>query len=159
MMTHRASLGAGLRSTFLGGAARIARSGLVKRAAFLGVLFAVVAATTAHGADMPSNPEKFLGMPWMPEGVSSYSKEIDDLFYAIFYLTGTIFFITEGLLIYFIIKYRHREGVKSIYTHGNHKLELAWTLTPAVILGIIAIAQKETWDKIKSRRSFRPVRT
>ena len=111
-------------------------------------------ATSAFCADMPSNPEKFWGMPWLPEGTSTYSDKIDTLFYFIFYLTGAVFIVTEGLLLLFIVMYRKREGAKSIYSHGNHKLELAWTLIPAAILGTIAILQKTTWDEIKKPENF-----
>jgi len=87
---------------------------------------------------------------WLPEGTSTYSGEIDSLFYGILYLTGFVFIVTEGLLIYFVIKYKRDPNRRSHYTHGNHKLELVWTLTPAVILGVIAFVQKSTWEEIKS---------
>lgn len=91
------------------------------------------------------NPEGY----WLPEGVSTYSQEIDNLFYGVLYLTGAIFVVTEALLLYCLIAFRHRDGRKSHYTHGNHTLELVWTISPALILGIIAILQKSTWEKIK----------
>ena len=109
-------------------------------------------AASVHGEE--SNPEKYMGMPWLPEGTSTYADKIDSLFYGILYLTGIVFLITEGLLLIFILKYRAKEGAKSIYSHGNHKLELAWTLIPATILGTIAILQKSTWDEIKKPENF-----
>src|SRR5476649_2409969 len=117
MTMHRASLG------------RVAKLLLVLAAAGL-----VVGAGAGWCAEMPSNPEKYLGMPWLPEGTSSYAKDIDDLFYGIFYLTGVVFIATEGLLLVFMLKYRKRDGAKSVYTHGNHTLEMIWTITPAITL-------------------------
>jgi cytochrome c oxidase subunit II len=87
---------------------------------------------------------------WLPEAASTYAQEIDNLFYGILYLTGAVFVVTELLLLVFVLKYRRQEGRKSIYTHGNHKLEMIWTITPAIILAVIAFVQKGTWDKIKS---------
>jgi cytochrome c oxidase subunit II len=86
---------------------------------------------------------------WLPEAASTYADEIDKLFYGILYLTGLVFVVTESLLIFFLIKYRRQEGRKSVYSHGNHKLEMVWTIVPAIILALIAFVQKGTWDKIK----------
>ena len=133
---------------------RASHGRLVKAALVLTVLALAASASSAWCADMPSNPEKYLGMPWLPEGVSTYAKDIDALWDFIFYLTGAVFIITEGLLIVFLIKYRKREGAKSIYTHGNHTLEMIWTITPAIILGAIAIMQKKAWDDIKKPENF-----
>ena len=69
----------------------------------------------------------------LPEGVCSYAKDIDALFNFIVVLTGVVFVGTEALLILFIIKYRHREGQKAFYSHGSHKLEMIWTITPAIV--------------------------
>jgi len=87
---------------------------------------------------------------WLPEGASTYAAEIDGLFNAILYLTGAVFVITELLLVYFLIKYRHKDGRRAVYTHGSHKLEMIWTLTPALILAVIALYQREAWNNIKN---------
>jgi len=86
---------------------------------------------------------------WLPEGTSTYADRVDGLFYGILYLTGIVFVITEALLLLFLVKYRHQEGRRAVYTHGNHTLEMVWTLVPAVILGTIAFMQKGAWDEIK----------
>ncbi|HLX62544.1 MAG TPA: cytochrome c oxidase subunit II [Planctomycetota bacterium] len=91
---------------------------------------------------------------WLPEGVSSYSKDIDALFYFILVLTGVVFVGTEGALVFFLVKYRKKEGEKSYYTHGNHKLEMIWTIAPAVILIVIALIQAKTWNQIKDPSTF-----
>lgn len=115
----------------------------------LGVTFG-----SAARAAESANPETYMGLPWLPEGASTYAEDIDKLFYGILYLTGAVFILTEGLLLIFLLKYRARDGAKSVYSHGNHKLELAWTLIPAGILGTIAILQKGTWDDIKKPEKF-----
>src|SRR5436190_1027671 len=91
---------------------------------------------------------------WLPEGVSSYSKDIDALFYGILILTTAVFIATEGCLLIFMVKYRKREGEKSFYTHGNHKLEMIWTITPAITLIVIALIQARTWNQIKDAKNF-----
>ncbi len=138
----------------LGQPGLLGRWSTVGKVAALLMVLGVVVSATARGEELPSNPEKYMGMPWLPEGTSTYADAIDNLFYGILYLTGGVFVITEALLLLFILKYRAREGAKSIYSHGNHKLELAWTLIPAGILGTIAILQKGTWDDIKKPEKF-----
>jgi heme/copper-type cytochrome/quinol oxidase subunit 2 len=69
----------------------------------------------------------------LPEAISETAQKTDDLFWLIFWLVGIVFVGTEGLLIYFIIKYRAKEGGKAHYIHGNYKAELIWTATPAIM--------------------------
>lgn len=92
---------------------------------------------------------------WLPEGVCSYDNEIDSLFYGILILTTAVFVLTEAVLLVFIIKYRRKEGQKSYYTHGNHLIEMIWTVTPALILIFIALYQAKTWNTIKDYSAFK----
>ena len=70
----------------------------------------------------------------LPEGVSSYAGKIDGLFRLILWITGIIFVLVEALLLFFLFRYRHREGRRAHYTHGNNRLEVIWTIIPAVDL-------------------------
>jgi cytochrome c oxidase subunit 2 len=86
---------------------------------------------------------------WLPSNLCSYGPSTDNLFYLILAFTGFFFFLTEGILVYAMWKYVARPGAKSTYTHGSHKLELLWTIVPALILLFIAFAQVNTWAHIK----------
>ncbi|MEM8885134.1 MAG: hypothetical protein AAGD14_13780, partial [Planctomycetota bacterium] len=55
----------------------------------------------------------------LPENIGTYTG-VDTLFWVIFWVTGFFFVLTEGLLIYYCVKYRAREGGKAVHTHGNH---------------------------------------
>jgi cytochrome c oxidase subunit 2 len=101
------------------------------------------------GEATPANGYGGVEKYWLPEGASTYADRIDGLFNAILYLTGFTFIATEGCLLFFLVKYRKQEGRKSIYSHGSHRLEMIWTLIPALILATIAIVQKGAWDEIK----------
>jgi cytochrome c oxidase subunit 2 len=109
-----------------------------------GLLFAAAAAFPA-GAAALSLP------PWMklPEGVSTYSGRIDDLFRLILWITGVIFVFVEVLLLVFLFRYRHREGRRAHYTHGSNRLEVIWTIVPAVICVVLALLSRATWADIK----------
>lgn len=85
----------------------------------------------------------------LPENISTTGGEIDHMFWLIFWITTATFFITMGVLVYSVAKFRYKEGQKAQFIHGSHKLELAWTLVPAGILLFLALYQTKTWAKIK----------
>ncbi len=90
----------------------------------------------------------------LPESISEQGDKIDDLFWAIFWITGLVLVVTEGLLIYFIVKYRAKEGGKAYYTTGNHKAEIIWTIAPSIVLLAIAMLQFGLWREIKAPEHF-----
>lgn len=85
----------------------------------------------------------------MPETVSTYGPAIDQMYYVILVITGVVFFLTEGILIAFLVMYRHKEGRKAAYIHGSTKAEVIWTVTPFLIVMSIALASKSSWDLVK----------
>ena len=61
-----------------------------------------------------------------------------------------MFIVTQVVYIYFIVKYRYRKGVKAVYSHGNNKLELIWTATPAAIFIVLALWSDREWLLLRS---------
>ncbi len=88
-------------------------------------------------------------LSWLPENVSTFGAKVDQIFYLIYYITGATFVLVTGLLLAFLILYRHREGRRATYTHGNTTLEIIWTIVPALILVMLAVMSKGLWDDIK----------
>ncbi|HVS35049.1 MAG TPA: cytochrome c oxidase subunit II [Gemmataceae bacterium] len=86
---------------------------------------------------------------WMPQNVSSFGGDVDNLFYIILYITGGAFVLTEVLLVWFMWRYARKEGRKAVFVHGNHRLELFWTIATGAILIYIAFAQVNVWERIK----------
>ena len=85
----------------------------------------------------------------LPEQASTYAHEIDAMFHLIMWITGVVFVIVEALLLYFLWKYRHRPGRKAHYTHGNNRLEVIWTIVPALICVMLALLSRRIWTEIK----------
>lgn len=56
--------------------------------------------------------------------------------------------ITVFLLFFFAWKYRAREGRKATYYPHNNKLELIWTLVPAVVMAFLIGDGIINWNKI-----------
>jgi len=73
-------------------------------------------------------------IPLVPESASSFSWQVDALY---FYLSGVTLFFTlliGGVLIFFTIRYRRRTPYEIPRpVAGSHKLETLWTIIPFVI--------------------------
>jgi cytochrome c oxidase subunit II len=93
---------------------------------------------------------------WFPDGVSTYAAEVDRLFYIILVITGLIFVIVNVALIYIIVRYRHREGRRAHYIHGNTRAEVIWTAIPFVIVIVIAGLSMGPWLRIRDYNRFPP---
>jgi cytochrome c oxidase subunit 2 len=85
----------------------------------------------------------------MDESASTFGPTIDRLYVVILIITGIVFFATEGTLLWFLFKYRHREGRKAEYIHGNTRAEVVWTAIPFVIVLSIALASRGVWAQVK----------
>jgi cytochrome c oxidase subunit 2 len=93
-------------------------------------------------------------LSWLlPPGASTFVDEIDWLYDTILVITGIAFILTEGVLIWFLVKYRGRPGRRARYTHGNIKAEYIWTGVTAVVVVWIGLASAGGWHRIKGRDS------
>jgi cytochrome c oxidase subunit 2 len=88
-------------------------------------------------------------LSWLPVDVSTFGRDIDSLFYLIYYITGATFILVTALMILFLVLYRQREGRRAIYSHGNTTLEIVWTVIPAAILVVLSFMSVSTWAKVK----------
>ena len=78
-----------------------------------------------------------------------YAQKSHDLFVPVFWVAAAIFVVVEGLLVLFVIRYRHRKKAIRIppQVHGNTRLEIAWTILPTLILAGVAVPTIATiWD-------------
>jgi cytochrome c oxidase subunit 2 len=86
---------------------------------------------------------------WLPVSAASFSGEIDKLFYLILAVVTVFFVLTEAVLVYNMLRFAAGPGRKSQYVHGNHRLEMLWTVIPGVILFGLAVWQINVWADIK----------
>lgn len=91
-------------------------------------------------------------LDWLPENISTFGGDIDFYFYVIYYITTAVFLLVAGTLVYFLVKYRHREGRSALYTHGNNKLEVLWTSATTIAMVSLAVASKPLWSTVKQER-------
>lgn len=91
---------------------------------------------------------------WVPISQSAMGDSILWLFYVILAITGIVFVGVEVMLVYAMYTGQGKADGRAAYIHGNHKLEISWTLFTAGILLFIAFYQVPIWDRAKQPRQF-----
>jgi len=86
---------------------------------------------------------KILGAPASDHGV-----HIDTMLYITLAITGVVFFITQITLFWFSFKYQQSDNRKAYYYPHNNKLELIWTVIPAIALTVLVGFGIYYWFKI-----------
>jgi len=86
---------------------------------------------------------KILGAPASDHGVN-----IDTMLYITIAITGVVFFITQIILFWFSFKYQESDKRKAYYYPHNNKLELIWTVIPAITLTVLVGFGIFYWFKI-----------
>src|SRR5438309_3855340 len=86
---------------------------------------------------------------WLPKNVATFGAGIDGLYYLILAITGFFFVLTEAILVIALWRFAAQPGKKAVYQHGNHRLEVIWTVVPGVILLVLAIVQINVWAEVK----------
>lgn len=76
---------------------------------------------------------------------SDYARQLDALQDLTIYLGLAVGVVTFAILGYIVLRFRHKPGDPvPTQVHGNTRLELAWTLAPAVLIAIIAVPTVRT---------------
>jgi len=85
------------------------------------------------------------------DAASEHGSTIDSMFMWTFGITFVVFLITEFLLFYFMFRYQYNENRKAHYYFHNNKLEMIWTIVPAIVLTFLVLRGFDTWTKITYR--------
>ena len=65
---------------------------------------------------------------------SEHAPEIEVLFWVTTAITFVVFIVTQIVMFYFGYKYRFNKQRKAHFYPENHKLEIIWTIIPAIVL-------------------------
>jgi len=82
------------------------------------------------------------------EAASDHGVLIDRMLYITIALTGIVFIITQVCLFWFSFKYQESDKRKAYYYPHNNKLELIWTVIPAIALTVLVGFGLFYWFKI-----------
>jgi cytochrome c oxidase subunit 2 len=107
------------------------RQRLVRRGALVAVALLFGACTLQSSEEQPLTT-------FDPAG--PFAERIDNLFWPVFWIAVAVFFLVQGAILVAVFLYRDRDGSKEAkQLHGSPKLEIAWTIIPALILAGIAV--------------------
>ncbi len=82
------------------------------------------------------------------ESASAHGSQIDGLFDTTLFFTGIVFILTHIALFWFSYKYRRQEGrVGKFFVHDN-KLEIVWTIVPAVVMIFLVTNGLVVWNEV-----------
>ena len=94
---------------------------------------------------------------WFPENINPLAVEIDHLHDIILALIGIVFIGTSVALFWFMWKYDAATNpARARFIHGNHRLEIWWTVIPAAILILLAIYQFKVYADVRINRPMLP---
>ena len=82
------------------------------------------------------------------DAASEHGESLDSMFMWTFGFTFFVFIVTEVLLFFFMFKYYYREDRKAAYFFHNNKLEVIWTIVPAIVLTFLVLRGFNVWTKI-----------
>lgn len=112
--------------------------------AFLMLAFLILGTAAAYWCHKELTPKTLF-----PQGsASEEGKTIDTMFIVTTIITGIVFFLTQIALFVFSFVYQEKEGRKSFYLPHNNKLEMIWTIIPAITLTILVVIGLRHWFKI-----------
>lgn len=68
---------------------------------------------------------------------SDHGIDVDNMLKITIIITGIVFVITQGLLFWFSFKYQESTERKVFFFPHNNKLEVIWTVIPAIVLTVM----------------------
>lgn len=85
---------------------------------------------------------------FLPEASTPHGRETDFWFWVSMAVIMVAFFIVNSLLFWFSAKYRfNKNRVATFYPHNN-KLEVIWTVIPAVIMAGLVFTGLRVWNRV-----------
>lgn len=91
----------------------------------------------------------FYYMPYMNlHAASVHGKWLDSMFDVTLFFTGIVFVATQVMLFYFCWAYKHHKDRRAVYYPENNKLEMWWTIIPAIVLTGLVIIGIYRWFQI-----------
>ena len=81
---------------------------------------------------------------------SVHGPKIQRLFNITLFFTGIVFILTHIALFWFAYKYRGEKGKKVLFIPHDNRLEVIWTVIPAVVMCFLVISGLWVWNDVMS---------
>jgi cytochrome c oxidase subunit II len=95
-----------------------------------------------------------------PDPATPSGEAINQLYWFVFAICAVVFVFVEAALVLFVIRFRRRrttgEEAEGPQIHGNTRLEIIWTIIPAVILvgiAVVVLARSSAVEATSGNRS------
>lgn len=73
----------------------------------------------------------------LPESASDHGEKIDTMIWITLGITFFVFVVTQILLFWFAYKYQEKENRKAYFFPHDNRLEVIWTVIPAIVLTVL----------------------
>lgn len=84
----------------------------------------------------------------LPQSASLHGDKIDEMFNITTAVAFFVFFVTHVILLVFAYKYRYKEGRKVYFFPHDNRLEMIWTIVPAIVLTFLVLRGIKVWNEI-----------
>ncbi|MCW5911874.1 MAG: cytochrome c oxidase subunit II [Cyclobacteriaceae bacterium] len=84
---------------------------------------------------------------------SEHGEVTDYLFWVTMAVTVVAFVLIFIVMFWFTFKYRYEKGRKAAFFADDHKLEIAWTVIPAIVLALLIFSGLRAWNDITGEAS------
>ncbi|MDQ4075737.1 MAG: cytochrome c oxidase subunit II [Chloroflexota bacterium] len=103
----------------------------------------------------------FPHVPWiLPVAAAEEATGIDNLFLLMLVVSLGIFIFVQGFLLYFVWLYRQRPeddpDAVGRALHGDNRLEIAWTIAPAIFLVVLTILSLRVFNDLNLSEDMPP---
>lgn len=82
------------------------------------------------------------------ESASAHGGLLDELFNVTLFFTGIVFVLTHIALFWFAYKYRWQENRKAQFIPHDNRLEVWWTVVPAVVMTVLVVRGLNAWNTV-----------
>ncbi len=83
-----------------------------------------------------------------PPIASIHGHEMERMFWITMTVIGVAFAITQALLFIYSYKYQYKEGRRAYFFSHNNKIEVIWTVIPAIVMAALIFAGWKAWTRI-----------
>ncbi|MCR5888970.1 cytochrome c oxidase subunit II [Hymenobacter sp. J193] len=83
-----------------------------------------------------------------PPIASVHGHATERMFWTTMIIIGIVFVITQVALFVYSYKYQHQDGRRAFFFPHNNKIEVIWTVIPAIVMAGLVFAGWKEWSRI-----------
>jgi cytochrome c oxidase subunit 2 len=76
---------------------------------------------------------------------SDHGEKVDQMLWVTLTITGIVFVLTQILLFWFAYKYQESDKRKVYFFAHDNRLEMIWTVIPAIVLSVLVVIGLRNW--------------